>query len=124
MADYLLIKTAHISLVCASVSLFFVRAFWAFNDQLSLKGRWVKRLPVLIDTFLLGTGVALLQASGLSPLHHHWLTIKLVFLVLYIISGSLALKHRQRKIRLMFALMAVLLISTMVALAILKPSLS
>lgn len=121
MVDYLVIKTAHISLVCASLSLFFLRAFWAINDRLQHKGLWVRRLPILIDTLLLSSGILLIYLSGFSPLHHHWLSIKLALLVLYIISGTVALKHNRVDIRLLFTFVALALIAAMMILAHFKP---
>ncbi len=122
MFDYLALKTAHVSLVGVSLSLFFLRAYWATEDRLKHKGPWTTRLPILIDTLLLTSGITLIYTGGFSPMYHHWLAIKLLLLVLYVISGGFALKHHQLMMRRRFTLIAFTLVSTMIALAHLKPA--
>lgn len=62
-----------------------------------LDNRWVKILPHVIDSALLASAVALVMLSGLYPFVFDWVTAKVLFLVAYIISGSIALKRGKTK---------------------------
>lgn len=51
----------------------------------------------MVDTVLLASAIALAWQLGYSPLTHSWLAAKIIALLLYIIIGSIALKHGQTK---------------------------
>jgi hypothetical protein len=50
-------------------------------------------LPHLIDTVLLGSALTLAYLSGLYPLQQHWLTAKVLALIIYIVAGAMALRR-------------------------------
>ena len=58
-----------------------------------LQLRWVRILPHAIDTILLASAIGLTILLEQYPFVHAWLTAKVLALVAYIVSGSLALKH-------------------------------
>lgn len=97
---YPLLKQAHVSLVVSSVALFAARGAavlaghpWAMHKPWRL-------LSYGIDTLLLGAGAGLWVLLSLHPVHHPWLGVKLLLLVVYIVLGSLALKRaRTRELR-------------------------
>lgn len=90
------LKLAHVTLVLVSGSVFTARALavlaggvWA---QRAL-ARWLVLGTAFWDTLLLGFGVALWAALDLDPRRDLWLGIKLVLLLVYIVTGALALKR-------------------------------
>lgn len=90
---YIALKTAHVSLVVASGSLFAVRGAAALAGQhWAMQQPW-RTLSYTIDTLLLAAGVTLWVALGLGPVRSPWLGTKLALLVVYVILGSLALKR-------------------------------
>ena len=48
---------------------------------------------VAIDTLLLAAGATLWALLSLNPLREHWLAVKLLLLVLYVVLGRWALKR-------------------------------
>lgn len=59
--------------------------------------RWVKIVPHIVDTGLLGCTVALTMEIHQYPFVDAWLTAKVIVLVLYILAGSIALKRGKTK---------------------------
>ncbi|HDN27177.1 MAG TPA: hypothetical protein ENG03_08795 [Thioploca sp.] len=94
---YLTIKDIHISCVAFAFISFFTRGIWMIQESHWLQMRWVKIVPHLIDTGLLASGIALVLFLHQYPGTHTWLTVKLVALLLYIVVGSIALKHGKTK---------------------------
>ena len=87
------IKLAHMSAAIASGALFFIRGL-----ALNLGGRWAMAAPLRylsysIDTVLLAAAVALAALLHQYPFVHHWLTVKVLLLVVYIVLGTFALKR-------------------------------
>lgn len=90
MSLYLLIKFAHVFCALTTVVLFTVRI------GLDVVGRpWrsspLRWIPHANDTVLLAAAIGLCFITGWAPLVHHWLTVKVLLLVGYIIAGKLAL---------------------------------
>lgn len=99
--SYALLKMIHVSSVILSYSLFFLRGIWLMRDSDSLRQRWVKILPHVIDTVLLTSAVLLAISIQQNPLQNSWLTAKVAGLLLYIGLGMVAMrfgKSRQVKI--------------------------
>lgn len=94
--SYLLLKHVHISCVICSGCLFALRAYWRWRRPAMLQRFWLKILPHLIDTVLLGSALLLAYRLGQYPLVAPWLTAKVLALCLYIVLGSLALKRLRR----------------------------
>ncbi len=116
---YFLIKHLHMGAAALSIGLFLVRAWWSVRESPRLQARWVKILPHLIDTVLLGLGVTLMVTLRFWPWQQPWLAAKLLALLVYIGVGTLAIKRgatpRRRGVA---ALLAVAVFAYMVGAAI------
>ena len=78
----------------------------------------VRYLSYGIDTCLLAAGLLLVASLPSAVFANQWLTVKLVLLMGYIVSGSLALKRAPtRGLRAGFFLLAILLYASMFAVA-------
>ena len=87
------IKLIHMGAAIVSGALFFVRGL-----ALNLGGQWAMAAPVryttyAIDTVLLTAAIMLAAILHQYPFVHHWLTVKVVLLVVYIVLGTFALKR-------------------------------
>lgn len=91
--DYLAIKQLHMGCAAVSFSLFLVRGAWMLQGSAMLQRRWVRILPHLVDTALLGSAVMLAFISSQYPFAQAWLGAKVVALLLYIVLGIIALKR-------------------------------
>lgn len=90
---YPLLIHLHRASVTLSLSLFVARALgvrWSHAWPMAARWRW---LSVAIDTVLLSAGASLWYILALHPLQQHWLGVKLMLVVSYIVLGSLALKR-------------------------------
>lgn len=117
--DYLTLKSLHVGCVAVSYALFLLRGIWMMRCPERLQLRWVRTLPHVVDTALLGSAVAMALMIRQYPFVAGWLTAKLLALPLYIVLGSIALKRgRTRKLRIAawFAAQAVFLYIVAVAL--------
>jgi uncharacterized membrane protein SirB2 len=97
--DYLAIKHLHMGCAGLSIAMFLLRGTWMLQGSTMLQRRWVKIVPHLVDTVLLGSAVTLAVISQQYPFAQPWLGAKVVALVLYIILGTIALK-RGRTLRI------------------------
>jgi len=95
---YLAIRHVHIATVLASGGLFLLRGLGVniFNATWPM---WapVRYLSYTIDTVLLTAALMLMTIVHQYPFVHHWLTVKVVLLVVYIVLGSFALKRGKTK---------------------------
>lgn len=115
----LFVKAFHVILAILSGLGFALRGVWMLMDSPRRKARWVRIAPHVLDTFLLLSGIGLAAALGLSPAAHPWFGVKLVLLVIYIVSGSVALKRgRTLNIRIAALVIALAAFGLMVASAI------
>jgi len=98
---YLQIRAAHIGSIFASGGLFLIRGL-----ALNLFGwRWALAWPLrylswTVDTILLTAALMLTTIIHQYPLVDHWLTVKVVLLLPYIVLGYRALRASTRKARL------------------------
>lgn len=105
---YLEIRTVHIGSVAVSGGFFLMRAL-AFN---LFEAEWPRAAPVrwlsyTIDTVLLTSALMLMTIVSQYPFAHHWLTVKIVLLIVYILLGVQALRpYRNRRARLGFTVAA------------------
>lgn len=104
MNSYFLFKSIHIVTVCLSIAGFLLRAYWRFFKPDKLRQRYVQILPHINDTLLLISAIALAAMLGQYPFIHHWLTSKVVLLLIYIAAGSFALKNSHSTRTSFFAL--------------------
>jgi|SRR5579859_2278670 len=117
--NYPLLKMVHVACVVASYTLFLLRGIWMIRGSALQQQRWVRIVPHLVDTVLLGSAIALAVAIGQSPLTDHWLSAKVAGLFLYIVLGSIALKRgRTLRIRATSWVAAQLVFAYIVAVAI------
>ncbi len=117
------IKAAHIVCVTLSLSGFILRSGYMWFAPSHLNQAWVRRLPHLVDTLLLATGLGLLSITGLSPFVVPWLGFKLLLLLGYIVFGALGLRYGSSLLkRLLFCLLALSCAAGMLSLALIKPA--
>jgi len=95
--SYMLLKHIHMSFAGLSFTLFFLRGIWSFTDSSIMRQRWVKVVPHVVDTLLLGSALMLAYTIGQYPFVDGWLTAKVFGLVLYIGLGFVALKYGKSK---------------------------
>jgi uncharacterized membrane protein SirB2 len=88
------IRALHIACVLASVSLFAVRGTLVLAGHGPLAMRPLLRWPsYAIDTLLLTAALMLFTILPGAVFANHWLSVKLVLLVGYIVLGHLALRR-------------------------------
>jgi len=115
----MLVKYIHISSVILTLIFFIVRGIWMLLDMDALKKRWVKILAPVIDTILLGSAILLAIKTHQYPFTDHWLTAKILALIIYIALGMVALSYgRTKKIRTTAWLAALLCFGYIVSVAI------
>lgn len=116
-----LLKTIHVSTVVISISLFTLRCIWVNINSPLRSMRWVKIVPHINDTLLLVSALALAASYGQYPFVHHWLTVKVVALLLYIGTGMIALKYgRTPAVRRLAWLLATCIFAFIVMVAVTK----
>ena len=108
--EYGLLKAVHLGAVALTLTLFVLRGIWMARGSPRLKARWVRIVPHLNDTVLLGSGVTLAILLRQYPLVHSWLTAKFFALIVYIVLGSIALKHGTTRGQRIAAWLAALLV--------------
>ncbi|EOV0644683.1 invasion regulator SirB2 [Cronobacter turicensis] len=98
MAAYFVVKHLHILTVVISISLFILRYWWQYRSSPMSSKRWVRIVPHVNDTVLLGSGVALVLITHFYPFTPQgaWLTEKLFGVIIYIVLGFIALGRRPR----------------------------
>ena len=91
---WLTIKYLHMTLALVSVSGFLLRGILMLLQSRLLQQRWIKRLPHLVDTLLLASGVLLAWHLHQYPfVNSYWLSAKMLALLAYIGFGMLALNY-------------------------------
>jgi uncharacterized membrane protein SirB2 len=98
--EYAALKAVHVGSVATSLALFVVRGIWMLIAPGYLALRWVRVVPHVVDTMLLGSAIALAVMIGGNPGARGWLSAKVIGLLVYIALGSVALKYgRTRGVR-------------------------
>jgi uncharacterized membrane protein SirB2 len=91
------LKSLHIFLALFSFCSFAARIAVSEYRPEKLRGKWPKIVPLLIDSALLASGIALaVQGGWFSPVAP-WLSAKLIALAGYIGLGIVAMRQRGRK---------------------------
>lgn len=107
---YVALKHVHVVCVALSGAGFFLRGLWMLQDSPMLQRRWVKVVPHVVDTLLLGSALSMAVISAQYPFGQDWLTAKFWGLLAYILCGTVALKRgrgkAQRAVFLVCALLA------------------
>jgi len=118
MAWHPLIKPLHVALALTSGGLFAVRGVLRCSGV-----RWVTCVPVrvasvAIDTALLAAALILVAMLPCALFVNGWLTAKLLWLLAYVVLGSLALKRaRSRRVQIACFVAALLAFTQMLAIA-------
>jgi len=121
MNAYLAVKYVHVTCVVLSGGGFVLRAIWRLRDSPLLQRRWVKVLPHVNDTLLLGAAIVLCLLGGQYPLVQAWLTAKVLGLIAYIILGAIALgRGHGRGVRLASGIAALTVFGYIASVALTK----
>lgn len=105
---YLVIKNAHVSFAVISITLFIIRSLWSVTESPKLQQKWVKVVPHINDTLLLGCAIYMMIISHQYPFVDSWLTAKFMALLVYIVTGTIAIKRgKTAGVRLLFSLLAI-----------------
>lgn len=106
---YLVVKQIHVGSVLLSFALFLFRGGLMFAGVRWRQHVVLRVAPHVVDTILLTSALFLVSLLHQYPFVHHWLTVKVVALVVYIVFGSLALKRaKSTRMRAVFFLLAIL----------------
>jgi len=89
---YVMAKHLHLTAVGLSILLFVLRFLWSQANPHILQKKWLKILPHVIDTLLLGSAIGLCLIIQQYPFVNDWVTFKLLGLLAYIGLGLVALK--------------------------------
>lgn len=87
-----IVKTVHIASAYLTGLGFLIRGVLAMLQSPMLRGRALKTLPHIIDTFLLVSGLIMMVTWAIWPSSNIWLFVKLVGLLCYIFFGLLMLR--------------------------------
>lgn len=113
------IKALHVGLVFASVALFALRGAMVLAGSSWVLSGPLRFLSFGIDTALLTAGLVLFTILPSGMFANHWLAVKLLLLVVYVVLGSFAFRlGRTRRIRAACYLGALAVIVTMYGIAI------
>ncbi|GFD71211.1 SirB2 family protein [Alteromonas marina] len=115
---YMMAKHLHLTAVGLSILFFIFRFVWSQLDANALSKKWMKILPHIIDTVLLGSAVWLCIILSQYPFVNAWLTFKVIGVILYIVFGLFALKKAKTtlsKWAFFIAAIGVLMATAMVA---------
>jgi uncharacterized membrane protein SirB2 len=91
--DYATLKLLHVSCAALSIGGFALRGALMLARSPLLGSRIARVAPHVVDTVLLVSALALAWRSGQYPFEQAWLTAKVLALVAYVVSGSIALKR-------------------------------
>ena len=117
---YHTVKNLHVGAATVSIALFAVRIGWMMASPERLRQRWVKIVPHVIDTILLLSALWLAWQLGTDGTRG-WLAAKIVALLLYVVSGTIALKRgKTRRARIAAAAFAVATFGYIVSVALTK----
>lgn len=117
--SYLALKYLHITAVLFSGTGFFLRGLLMLGDSPLLAKRWLKVVPHLVDTVLLGSAIAMAVMSAQYPFVQPWLTAKFFGLLAYILLGMVALKRgRTKSVRTAFFVAALMAFAYIVSVAL------
>jgi uncharacterized membrane protein SirB2 len=122
---YPFIKYIHITCALLSITGFILRGIWMMRESKMLLHPVVKILPHIIDAVLLVSALILIFIIDQYPFINHWLTAKVIALLIYIFLGMAAFKWAKTKAsKITYWLLAVVTFLYIVSAALTKvPSL-
>ncbi len=107
---YPLLKLSHICLVLLSGLLFLLRGVLLFMGSSLGRGKGLKRLSYVNDSFLLLAGLGLLWVPVNNPFHNPWLFVKWGLLIVYIGLGIYAFRLGRSKPRCLVGFLLALVV--------------
>ncbi|HSW08421.1 SirB2 family protein [Aquabacterium sp.] len=94
------VRAVHIGTVLVSGALFALRGVGVLSGKAWPLAAPLRYLSYTIDTVLLTAALMLVAMLPAAVFNNHWLTVKLVLLVIYVVLGSFALKRgRSTRVR-------------------------
>lgn len=113
------LKDVHVACVILSGAGFLARGAWMMRESPWLQKTWVKVVPHVIDTTLLGSAILLTIQIHQYPFVQGWLTAKVLALIAYVGVGAVGLKYgKTRKIRIAAWLLAIAIFGYIVLVAL------
>ncbi|WP_200192252.1 SirB2 family protein [Halorhodospira abdelmalekii] len=98
----------HLLAAYLSIGLFIARGYLLFSDSAWFHHRALKAIPSAVDAILLTTALILMFMVSQYPFVDHWLTVKVIGLVAYIVCGAIALgSQKARPVRMGFFFAAI-----------------
>ena len=97
-SHYIGIRALHVGCVALSGGLFAARGLLRIGNKAVANHRVLRISSYLIDSTLLIAAVLLTIVVHQYPFVNGWLTVKLLLLLLYIITGSAALKYARTRV--------------------------
>jgi len=95
------VKLVHVTCVVLTGAGFVLRGVWMMRESPMLGRRWVRVVPHIVDTVLLGSATMLAINIHQYPGTDAWLTAKVAGLFAYVGLGMVALRYgRTRRIRI------------------------
>lgn len=88
---FAVLKGVHLATIALTLTLFLLRAAWAFAGSPRLRAPLVRWLPHANDTVLLASALGTAALLGQYPFVDDWLTAKVLALVAYVLLGHMAL---------------------------------
>jgi len=118
---YGLLRIAHITLVTVSLSIFTLRGLLLISDNQSYRLKVFRYLTASIDSLLLIFGISMALMLSDVIAHATWFWEKMLFLLLYIVLGTLAINRlKQRRQQLIALVLSFLCAAQMLNLALNK----
>lgn len=118
MDPYMSLKGIHMLTAYITAVLLLLRMGLDVAGKVGWRETPLKWIPHANDTILLVSALGLLWVTPWMPFVHHWLTVKIVLLIGYILAGKWALNQRRsasvRVTAAVFALLQLLVIFAMV----------
>ncbi|MFT5635496.1 MAG: putative membrane protein SirB2 [Cognaticolwellia sp.] len=90
--EFIMLKHLHMTVAVISILLFTFRFALTLANSNKLSLKWLKIAPHIIDTLLLGLGIALSIKLAINPAEQLWLAEKLFAVFAYIFTGYYTLK--------------------------------
>lgn len=118
--SYMALKHTHLLLIIISVGLFVLRFASREARARFVQAKIFKIAPHIIDTGLLLSGFALMFTVGYSIWPINWLSLKLLLVIAYIVTGMIAMKATSTLKRWSAAALALIWIAAIAHLAISK----
>jgi uncharacterized membrane protein SirB2 len=112
-----LLKHLHLFALALSFSLFFLRGMLMISSAKAAKARFFNIAPHILNTILIASGITLAVTLHLSPGEQPWLIAKLAALVVYIATGILAFKHKNKLVRICLWCVSIFIFGFMISVA-------